>query len=590
MHKRYIAALAGVCALATGCFTLDVAAVQPDDGTAYTREEVLKDPSLIELVVAGVFINFWGGQTQDEPWVVLSAYGEEFTSSIETFSGRFWDLAKEPRPEFDNSLSGNSTFARDGWSNYYEANAAATEMPRLIKENNIRIIDRASGADNTTRLLAFGEWIQGMSHVNLGLLYDSAAIIGTSVDLSDVPKLDLKPYTEVIDSGIKWLEHVIDVAEHNTFLLPLNDDLWVYNTAFTNEEMARVAHSFIARALAYSPRTPAERDAVDWARVKEHALKGVTAPFGPRGFPNPLITGVYRMAATSPPDNSNAVCTANGTSGTNFCANSNNTPVTGVGGMRVDLRLLGPADSAGSYKTWLEAVAADPEHKNVQPFQVLTNDARIQPPTSTSPLIKPVYFKYTDRNPPATLMDTVLRGRYYVSNYWSSSRAFNNHTQLPGTGGGRNRRTTNELGAIQDAMLYPVEMDLLVAEAEIHLGNLGAARDLINKTRVNNGNLQPVTTAGVPVSNSCVPKLYDGQCGNLMEALMYEKRIETYGSGISFFDLRGWGCLVEGTMTQLPPPGRQLDLQNKVIYTFGGHPGQPGSAPKPTNCPLLHKP
>ena len=186
-------------------------------------------------------------------------------------------------------------------------------------------------------------------------------------------------------------------------------------------------------------------------------------------------------------------------------------------------------------------------------------------------------------------MDTVLRGRYYVSNYWNSTRASNNGTQLPGTGGGRMRRNLNELGGIQDAMIYPVEMDFLIAEAEFRLGNLGAVRDIINQTRVANGELPPVTTAGVPVSNSCVPRRGDGECGDLFDALMYEKRIETYATGISFFDLRGWGCLLEGTLLHLPPPGRQLALQGKAIYSFGGV-GGPASAPKPTGCRLLHNP
>ena len=95
----------------------------------------------------------------------------------------------------------------------------------------------------------------------------------------------------------------------------------------------------------------------------------------------------------------------------------------------------------------------------------------------------------------------------------------------------------------------------------------------------------PASTPGFP----CVPRRYDGSCGSLMDALMYEKRLETYGQAISYFDLRGWGCLLEGTPVQLPPPGRQLDLLGVPNYTFGGV-GQPGGAPKPTNCPLLHRP
>jgi hypothetical protein len=73
---------------------------------------------------------------------------------------------------------------------------------------------------------------------------------------------------------------------------------------------------------------------------------------------------------------------------------------------------------------------------------------------------------------------------------------------------------------------------------------------------------------------------------------MYEKRIETFGSHglIPWADGRGWGCLLPGTVTELPIPARQLDLMDEPNYTFGGNPGQRGSAPAPTNCPLLFNP
>lgn len=337
--------------------------------------------------------------------------------------------------------------------------------------------------------------------------------------------------------------------------------------------MRAVSHSFIARALAYSARTPAERAAVNWALVKQHILAGTTAPFGPRGFPNPLISFDYRQAVTSAPINNNATC--NG-----FC--------THAGEFRVDLRLLGPADTSGAYQAWLQKVSTA-GFDSVAPFIVRTPDERIQGELETVPRQKPTFFKFTTVAPPTTIMDTTLRGKYYLSNYWNSSRALNNHTQLPRDGGGRNRRNTADLGAIQDAMLLPVEMRLLLAEAEYRLGNQGIAAAIVNETRVENGGLPAVTAAGVPSGTNCVPRRYDGSCGDLWDALLYEKRIETYGTGISFFDLRGWGCLLEGTPIQLPPPGRQLDLLGKTVYSYGGV-GRTGGAPKPTNCPLLHRP
>jgi hypothetical protein len=591
MKKRSIALIAASCAVVGACYDLDVTAIQPDDGAAYTRDDVLRKPELIELVIGGLFINFWGGATYPQPWVHLSVFGEEISTAANasrTYSRAagslvLWDVVQEPRVAFDNSLTGNSTFARDPWSNFYEANAAATEMPRLIHENNLRIIDPVSEIDNTHRVLTFAKWIQGMSHIHLGMLFDSAAIINEEIDLSTLPVLPLRPYKEVVDSGVKWLEETIAMTKQASFVFPLNDDQWIYNTAVSNDELAAISHSYIARALAYSARTKTERDAVNWAKVKEHILQGITSPFGPSGSPNPVITWDYKGMMSSAPINNAATCT---TGGTNFCNHDNNPTYSHAGFARVDLRLLGPADTSGAYQTWLQQ-ASGPDFKNAVPFVVKTPDKRIQVQGSTAPLNKPVFFKYFADKPPENIQ-LPERGSYFWSNYWSSSRVVNNHTQLPRDGGGRARRDPSggDFIQIQDVMMLPVEMDLLLAEAEIHLGNPGAAVTLINKSRVANGELPAVTTSGV-TGSACVPRRYDGTCGDLMDALMYEKRIETYGTAISFFDLRGWGCLLEGTLLHLPPPGRQLELIGKPIYTYGG---TAGGAPRPTSCPLLHRP
>ena len=596
LKRRSVALLLGGATIVAGaCYDLDVTAVQPTAGSAFTRDDVIRKPELIELVVAGLFINFWGGATYPQPWVHLSMFGEEITSSANSTRNYnrgtdqpvvIWDVAQEPRVAFDNTVSGSSLFARDPWSNFYEANAAATEMPRIMRENNLRIIDPASGVDNTHRVLTFAKWLQGMSHIHLGMLFDSAAVITDTVDLSTLPVLPFFHHTVVVDSGIKWLEQTIEMTKQASFIFPLNDDLWIYNTAVSNDELAAISHSYIARALAYSARNPQERAAVDWQRVKDNILKGVTAPFGPLGQPNPIIAMDYRGIMSAAPQNIASICTSGGT---NFCNHDNNPSYSHAGVARVDMRLLGPADTSGAYQTWLEQ-ASGPNFKDAQPFVIRTPDKRIQEENGNTPLQKPTYFKFTALRPLETIMPPE-RGDYFWSFYWSSSRAMNNHTQFPAAGGGRARRDPNpgDLGQIQDAMLLPVEMDLLLAEAEYRLGNHGAAATLINKSRVANGELPPVTAAGVPVSNSCVPQRWDGSCGDLWDALVYEKRIETYGTAISFFDLRGWGCLLEGTMTELPPPGRQLQIIGKPIYTKGG-PTDQTAAPRPTQCPLLHRP
>src|SRR5262245_35728724 len=275
--RRAFAALAALSAVAGACYSLDIEAVQPQAGSAFTREQVLQKPELIELVIAGVFINFWGGATYAQPWVQLSLYGEEITSSANS-SPNFnrdatqpiilWDFAQEPRTAFDNSSTGSSFFARDPWSNFYEANAAATDLPRLVKDRNLKIIDPQTGADNTLRVIAFAKFIQGLSHTHLAMLFDSSAVINETVDLSKIPQLPFEPWQAVRDSGIKYLEDAIAMAKTKSFVFPLKADLWVYNTAVSNDEMSAIAHSYIARAIVYSARTPAERAAVDWAKVK----------------------------------------------------------------------------------------------------------------------------------------------------------------------------------------------------------------------------------------------------------------------------------------------------------------------------------
>jgi hypothetical protein len=123
-------------------------------------------------------------------------------------------------------------------------------------------------------------------------------------------------------------------------------------------------------------------------------------------------------------------------------------------------------------------------------------------------------------------------------------------------------------------------MDLIKAEALTRLGREAEALPLINAYREGNGGLAPVTAAGVPeVDGRCTPRTLDGECGDLFEALKYEKRLEVYltGMGVAYYDDRGWGDLVTGTAIHFPIPGEVLEQLQQGIYTFGG--GGPGSAP-----------
>jgi len=103
-------------------------------------------------------------------------------------------------------------------------------------------------------------------------------------------------------------------------------------------------------------------------------------------------------------------------------------------------------------------------------------------------------------------------------------------------------------------------------------------RAIIDETRTTNGGL------GTSLVNADgVPRLPNGTCGDLFEALKWEQRLEIFqmGFGKAYFESRGWGDLPEGTFLHLPIPAGQLFLLRLPDYSFGGIGGS-GSAPANT--------
>jgi hypothetical protein len=138
------------------------------------------------------------------------------------------------------------------------------------------------------------------------------------------------------------------------------------------------------------------------------------------------------------------------------------------------------------------------------------------------------------------------------------------------------------------------ELNMLEAEGQIYKGNFAAARDLVNKTRTKNG-LPAITAADnttpVPGGSDCVPKTPSGQgpsatvkCGNLFEAMKWEKRIEEAYTHFAdwFLDSRGWGDLAEGTPLVWAVPYQDLQARGyKTGDIYGAGPGV-GTAPNST--------
>jgi len=491
------------------------------------RERATQQPITVESFVATSFRTWWPVSGHDDyPAWAFSTMAREITSGFADF-GQL-ETSAEPRSAWNNSsVNARNQVNQTPWYGLYRTISSVNDALISI-DSGLVIVD----ATRTARTQAVGKFIQGISHGQLGLYFDKAFIVDEKLALDTITSPQFHPYLEVIQASISQLDAAITIAKASSFTLPV--DSWLFQ-AMTRDDFVKLVNSFAARILAYAPRTRAERAAVDWNEIIRRIDAGITTDFAPVAQVDILWDDWKRLIArvrTGPPSDFG----------------------------RPSYWLLGPADSANGFINWVNT----PLNSRVA-FQIRTKDRRIQGATGpTSP------GKYVGYN--ASNIFAVSRGTWRFSHYYYFRF---------GTG------LTWQTGP-QPAVTV-TEMDLLKAEALIRLNRAAEAVPLINKTRVANGQLPPVTVSGPLDEAGCVPRKLNGQCGSLWDALRYEKGIEMVGVDalVSFFDARGWQTLPEASFVQLPVPGRELETLQLVLYTFGGPGGQSSApAPDPERCPV----
>lgn len=486
-----------------------------------------QQPTASETFVASAFRTWWPVAGHDDyPSWAFSTMAMEITSGFADF-GQL-ELSAIPRTQWNNSpVNARNNVTEGPWYGLYRTISSVNDALFAI-DRGVIVVD----STRTIRTKAVGKFMQGISYGYLGLYFDKAFVVDEKVDLDTLKNPQFKTYKEVTAAGIAQIDTAIAVAQKANFTLPL--DSWLY-TAMTRDQFVQLANSFAARLMVYSARTRAERAAVDWNKVIARVDAGIKTDFAPTAQSLILWDDWKRLVARlrtvgRPSD---------------------------FGRPAYDL--IGPADSTNGYLNWVNT----PLTSRVG-FQMNTKDRRIQ--GATGPASPGIYMGY-NRND----IFTASRGTWRWSHYYYLRN---------GTG------TTWEAGP-QVAMTV-AEMDLLKAEALIRLGRAAEAVPLINKTRVANGQLPPVTIDGPPDTPGCVPRKLNGACGSLWDALRHEKKVEGVGvSGvIGFLDARGWQALPENTLIHLPVPGRELGVLKQPLYTFGG--GGEGSAPAPSpeTCPV----
>ena len=498
-----------------------------ENQNAPDRERATAQPISAESFVASSFRTWWPVAGHDDyPSWAFSTMADEFTSGFADF-GQL-ELSAQPRSAWNNSpVNARNNVSETPWYGLYRTISSVNDA--LIAIDSGLVIE---DADRTGRTQAVGKLMQGISHGYLALYFDSAVVVDEKLSLDTITVIRFQPYPTVAAEAIEQLDSAIAIAARGDFTLPAES--WLFQ-AMTNEEVARLANSFAARVMVYSARTREERAAVDWEEVIRRIDAGVTSDFAPAAQVDILWDDWKRLIARV-----------------------RSGPRSDFG--RPSAGIYGPADSTEAFRTWVNTPLTQRAA-----FRVVSKDRRVH--AAGNPTAPGKYIGYQSANIGAAARGTWRYSHYYFHRY--------------GTG------TSWQEG--RQAALTVTEMDLLKAEALIRLGRAAEAVELINKSRVAQGELAPVTIDGPPDEPGCVPRKLDGSCGSLWDALRYEKRMEGLGvSGvIAFLDARGWQTLPENTILQLPIPGRELETLRLPLYTYGGPGGLSSApAPDPERCPV----
>jgi len=506
----------------------------------------------------------------------LGSYYKRWHSGMYGSLANVWGMAAVQSFEDFSTLSNNCMGQRVGIPRAANdnsiGNGCAPEQLRVYQyENEVQRVAssvlaqlNASGytlgsESQDDRAKAFAEFLRGVSLGYLALVYDSSAVVDETTPANDPGTL--KGYPDVMAASLDALQKAIDFTNAsvksntaNGFPLPAT---WIPSTnSFTAPEFLKLVHSYAARFRANVARTPAERAAVDWSKVIADAQAGITAD-------HDNITNT----TTGPFDTWVAQWDGGGTW-------HQMTPF-----------VIGMADNSGSYASWL----AKPLDQRGPDFFMTTPDQRF-PQGDTRAAQQADFAVSSCGNASQTCK------RYYVNRPagadpgaqfgWGGSEydfARFHSWRVKGDGTAQNGKMI---------FMTVAEINLLEAEGHIRKGEFAQAAALINKTRVKAG-LPAITandnTTPVPGGPDCVPKVpqppnYNTTaCGNMMEALKWEKRVETQYTHFMawFLDSRGWGDLPVGTGLQWPTPYSDLQVRNKTVYSLGGG-VNPASAVKGT--------
>ncbi len=435
-----------------------------------------------------------------------------------------------------------------------EVNRVASNFLTSLEEG----LDLQSQA-RTNRDKSFAEFLRGMSLGYLALFYDSASVVVAGQ--GNLEAGELIDYKGVMDSAYAAFDRAITLAQapatgNRGFPLPAD---WIpSSTVYNVDEFVRLIRTYRARFRANIARTPTERAAANWALVIADAQNGITK------------------------DHVNTTNSTNGPGG-----GWRRIYDGGSTWHQMPPFFIGMGDVSGNYEAWLKTPIDSRGAGNVGFFMV-TPDLRF--PQGTTRAAQQADFRIQDCQDAKTICKRYFTNRpngsdQYTGNGWGwSNYDFNRFHSWVLRGDAGTARNGDLV------FFTKAELDLLQAEGLLRTNRFAEAAAIINATRTKNG-LPAITefnaTSPVPGGANCVPRvpqLPNAQttaCGNMMEALKWEKRIETAYTHFAawFLDGRGWGDFAEKTPLFWAVPYQDLQSRGYALGEIYGAGSGPGNAP-----------
>lgn len=507
------------------------------------RDRLLRTPADVESLIGQLYQNFHNatiGGSNDGLNPQLLVSGMESFSGLGNFQMGVRAAVPRANPHVDNNRGnpGEAGNLRDFQRLSTTARTASDALRRMATPGFT-----IGSAARDQRAKAFAQFVLGLTLGHLAMVYDSVAWVGPADDPNQLLP-PLRGYNEGITEALRLLDEAIATVNADATQFGSLTGTWINGNTPNAAAFVRIIRSYKARMRAAVARTLAEREGVDWNAVIGDAEAGITADLNiamdpGQGWDMVWVIQQYLFGAWH----------------------------------QMWQFMVGFGDVSGAYDSWL---ATQPVSSR-KPFTVVTPDRRFPQGTTrtaqreTSPPVPTAGLYFRNRREGDSSGDPLGFSEY---DFYRFQAFFN----------------AQRIGS------YPVmtvpEMKLLAAEGYIRTNRVSTAGPLIDFSRVARGGLPQVTgisnlTDPVPGGSSCVPRVpqpptfNSAACGNILEALKWEKRLETafIGYGSWYFDSRGWGDLPAGTALHWPVPWQEMDGREQAFYHMPSPPGTlPGAA------------